>query len=170
MDTSGPAAATAPRSRTGYDLFALIWSSGLGAGYFPFASGTFGTLVALPLAWALSLLQPAAWFAVVVAFTLVTIQASQRAGKIYRIPDARYIVADEFAGLFVTVALLPFTWQTAVLGFFVFRVADILKPWPASYFDRKLKNGVGVTMDDVVAGLYARGVMEVFLRLGWLGS
>lgn len=154
---------------SGYDIFSLIWSSGLGSGYFPVASGTFGTLVALPFAWALSLIQPWwLWTAAVLLFIAITVKTAHRAGQIYGIVDARYIVADEFAGLFVTVAYLPFTWQTAVLGFFTFRVLDILKPWPASYFDRKVKNGFGVTMDDIMAAFYARALMEVFFRLGWL--
>jgi len=171
LTDSAAAASRMPRqTRSWYDLFSLVWSSGLGAGYFPVASGTFGTLVALPFAFALSFLyQPWwAWALVVVLFTAVTVQAAHRAGQIYGIVDARYIVSDEFAGLFVTLAFLPFTWQTAVFGFFVFRVLDILKPWPASFFDRQVKNGFGVTMDDVMAGVYGRIVMEVFLRLGWL--
>ncbi len=171
-ETSRTAAAATrmPRqTRSWFDVLSLVWSSGLGSGYFPVASGTFGTLVALPFAFALSFVQPWwVWILAVVVFTAITVQTSHRAGQIYGIVDAKYIVADEFAGLFVTVAFLPFTWQTAVAGFFVFRVFDILKPWPASYFDRKVKNGFGVTMDDVVAGVYARIVMEIFLRLGWL--
>ena len=171
-ETSRTAAAATrmPRqTRSWFDVFSLVWSSGLGSGYFPVASGTAGTLAALPFAFALSFVQPWwLWLAVVAAFTAITVQTAHRAGQIYGIVDARYIVADEFAGLFVTLAFLPFTWQTAVVGFFVFRILDIVKPWPASYFDRKVKNGFGVTFDDVVAGLFGRAVMEVFYRLGWL--
>lgn len=168
--SSTSAAATMPRqTRTWFDLFSILWSSGLGAGYFPVASGTFGTLAALPFAFALSFVQPWwAWALAMAVFLAITVRAAHRAGQIYGVVDARYIVADEFAGLFVTVAFLPFTWRTAVLGFFVFRVLDILKPWPASFFDRRVKNGFGVTFDDVVAGLYARAAMEIFFRLGWL--
>src|SRR4051794_12149180 len=104
----GSAAVNKP-ARSGADVFALIWSSGLGSGYFPFASGTFGTLVAMPFAWGMSKLSPLAWALVFAGFLAVTVQTAQRAGKIYGIVDARYIVADEFAGLFVSVALLPFT-------------------------------------------------------------
>lgn len=168
-----PAAAShAPReSRSWFDIFSVIWSSWFGAGYFPVASGTFGTLAALPFAWALSFVQPWwAWTLIALAFLAVTVPAAHRAGQIYGIVDAKYIVSDEVIGLFLTVAFLPFGWQTAVAGFLLFRVFDITKPWPASFFDRKVKNGFGVTFDDVVAGVYARIAMEVLHRLGWLGS
>jgi phosphatidylglycerophosphatase A len=167
---------TAPRpsvpaaeARSVTDVLALVWSSGLGSGYFPVASGTFGTLVAMPFAWMMSRLSPLAWVTVMAAFLAVTMAAAQRAGQLHGIADAGTIVADEFAGLFVTMAFLPFTWQAAVAGFFLFRIADILKPWPASWFDRKVKNGLGVTMDDVIAAVYARIAMEVLARLGLLG-
>lgn len=164
------AAGATPR-RSALDRLSLIWSSGLGAGYFPVASGTFGTLVALPFAWALSRIGPWwAWAAAVSVFTAISVVLAQRAGKLYGVVDSKYIVSDEFAGLFITVGLLPFTWQTAVAGFFVFRLFDIVKPWPASFFDRKVHNGFGVTFDDVIAGLYARAVLEVFWRMGWLGG
>lgn len=153
------------------DKLAVAWSSGFGAGYFPFASGTFGTAVALPFAWALSFVQPWwGWALLVAAYTAVSVAAAHRAGRLHGVVDSKLIVSDEFAGLFLTVGLLPFTWQTAVAGFFVFRLFDIVKPWPASYFDRKVHNGFGVTFDDVVAGVFARIVLEVFSRMGWLGT
>jgi len=170
-DTAQPRARVEGQPRGALDWLAVVWSSGLGAGYFPIASGTFGTLVALPFAWALAQIDAWwVWAAVVVSFIAASAALAHRAGKIYGVVDSKYIVSDEFAGLFVTVGLLPFTWQTAVAGFFVFRFFDILKPWPASYFDRKVHNGFGVTFDDVIAGIFARGVLEVFFRLGWLGS
>lgn len=167
MSSASPAATGARRSAA--DVFAIAWSSGLGSGYFPVASGTFGTLAAMPLAWLLSRLQVLPWILVMVGFLAVTVATAQRAGRLHGVVDSGRIVADEFAGLFVTVAFLPFTWQVAVAGFFLFRIADILKPWPASWFDRKVKNGLGVTMDDVVAAVYARIAMEVLARLGLLG-
>ncbi len=165
------AVAAVPARRSAFDHLSLVWSSGLGAGYFPFASGTFGTLVALPFAWALSGIGSWwGWAAAVTAFTALSVVFAHRAGKLYGVVDSKYIVSDEFAGLFLTVGLLPFTWQTAVAGFFVFRLFDIVKPWPASFFDRKVHNGFGVTFDDVAAGIYARIVLEIMLRLGWLGT
>lgn len=153
------------------DRFALAWSSCLGVGYFPFASGTAGTLAALPAAYLLSLIaSPFLWGAVVAAFTAITVWASHRAGKALGVVDASQIVADEWAGFFLAVGLLPFSWKVAVAGFFLFRFFDIVKPWPASYFDRKVRNGFGVTFDDVAAGIWTRIVLEVAYRYGLLGG
>lgn len=157
--------------RTIWDHFSLVWSSCFGAGYFPFASGTFGTLVALPAAYLLSLVaSPWLWLALVGGYTAVTVATAQRAGWLHGVADAKQIVADEWAGFFVAMAFLPFSWKTAVAGFFLFRVFDIVKPWPASFFDRKVKNGLGVTLDDVAAGLWARAALEVLWRMGLLGT
>jgi phosphatidylglycerophosphatase A len=90
---------------------------------------------------------------------------SDLAGRIYAVADDGRIVIDELVGYLVTVALLPFSWQTALLGFFWFRLFDIVKPPPASWFDKKMKNGVGVVLDDVVAGMYAAGAVRLCLAL-----
>ena len=71
------------------------------------------------------------------------------------------IVVDEVAGYLVTMALSSATWQAALLGFVLFRVLDVAKPWPASFFDRKVKNGFGVVMDDVMAGVWGLVAMQV---------
>lgn len=160
----------APVPRSPSDAIAVAWASCFGAGYFPVASGTFGTLVALPFAYLLTLLpSKALWALVVAVYVAITVWAAHRAGKHYGVADARQIVADEWAGFFVAVAFLPWNWKVAVAGFFVFRFFDVFKPWPANFFDRRLKNGFGVTFDDVAAGLWTRAVMEVLARLGYLG-
>lgn len=168
IDTETAAPSRSQRSPS--DLFAIVWANCLGAGHFPWASGTFASLLAIPVAYALSLLpSPSLWGLAIAAYTGVTVWAAHRAGKHYGEADARQIVADEWAGFFVAVAFLPLDWKVAVAGFFLFRFFDIFKPWPASFFDR-MKNGFGVTFDDVAAGLWTRGVLEVLWRLGWLGS
>lgn len=155
-------------ARTFEERAALAWSSGLGVGYAPVASGTFGSAAALPLCFAFSHL-PAPLFAVtLLAFFAVTVHAAGIAGRALGVVDAKQIVADEFVGQLLALAFVPFGWKSYLLGFLLFRLFDITKPWPASYFDTKVKNGFGVTMDDVVAGLLARAVLEVPLRLGWL--
>ncbi|MFO7156822.1 MAG: phosphatidylglycerophosphatase A [Pseudomonadota bacterium] len=160
-----------PAERSSADLAAVAWASCLGAGYFPVASGTFGTLVALPFAFLLSLLPSKVLWALVVAlYTAVTVWAAHRAGKRFGVADARQIVADEWAGFFVAMLFVPWTWKTAAAGFFLFRLFDVLKPWPANYFDRRLRNGFGVTFDDVAAGVWTRLALEVLLRTGLLGT
>jgi phosphatidylglycerophosphatase A len=68
-------------------------------------------------------------------------------------------------GYLVTVAFLPFSWSAALLGFIFFRIFDIAKPPPASWFDRKMKNGYGVVLDDVMAGLYGAAALRLTLWL-----
>ncbi len=136
-------------------------------GFAPVAPGTVGTLGAIPLYWALSWLTLPAYLAVTLLVIVVGSVAAQRAGRYWGVADASPIVIDEVAGYLVTMALVPFSWPAAVAGFLLFRLFDVLKPWPASAFDR-VKNGFGVVMDDVAAGVFAWAglqFLEVALRL-----
>jgi phosphatidylglycerophosphatase A len=123
-------------------------------GYAPVAPGTFGTLGAIPLYLAVSRLAPAGYAVFTVLFSALAVYASERAGKYWRVPDASPIVIDEVAGYLVTMALVPFSWPAVAAGFVLFRVFDVAKPWPASAADR-VKNGLGVVLDDVFAGVWA---------------
>lgn len=136
-------------------------------GYAPAAPGTFGTLGAIPLYLALSSL-PVGWYlAAVLAFSALSALAAQRAGSYWGVPDASPIVIDEVAGYLLTMTLVRPSWATVVVGFLLFRVFDILKPWPASAFDR-MKNGFGVVMDDLAAGAYAWAALSALSQLGVL--
>jgi phosphatidylglycerophosphatase A len=83
------------------------------------------------------------------------------------VADASPIVIDEVAGYLVTMMMVPFSWWTVLAGFLAFRLFDILKPWPASAFDR-VKSGFGVVMDDVAAGVWASLALAVLRRFGVL--
>jgi phosphatidylglycerophosphatase A len=144
--------------------FILFLSSNAGLGYAPFASGTFGTLAGIPAYWLLAKLPPTLWLLAVLALFFLSCWVAGAAGKIYGIVDDGRIVIDELVGYLVTIAFLPFSWKTAILGFFLFRFFDILKPQPARYFDRQIKNGYGVVLDDVVAGLYAALALRLFIH------
>jgi phosphatidylglycerophosphatase A len=144
--------------------FILFLSSNAGLGYAPLASGTFGTLAGIPVYWLLANLPPALWLLTVVALFFLACWAAGEAGKIYGVVDDGRIVIDELVGYLVTIAFLPFTWKAAIAGFFLFRFFDIVKPQPARYFDRRIKNGYGVVLDDVVAGLYAALSLRLFLH------
>jgi phosphatidylglycerophosphatase A len=137
-------------------------------GYSPIAPGTAGTVGAVPLAWAVSRLEPLAASAFLLAFLALSIHAATRAGRYWRVVDAPPIVIDEVLGYLTAVAFLPFTWRTALVAFFLFRLFDIVKPWPASALDR-WKTGAGVVLDDVAAGLYAWGCLRL-LMLAFPGS
>ncbi len=129
-------------------------------GYVPFAPGTAGTLGAIPLFWVMRDLPLGIYLLTVTAFVALGCYAAGAAGRYWKAPDAAPIVVDEVAGYLVTMALVPWSWQYALLGFVLFRIFDVVKPFPASYFDRKVKNGFGVVMDDVCAGVYAWVALE----------
>jgi len=132
-------------------------------GFAPFAPGTVGTLGALPLAWAVARLEPLAASAFLLAFLALATHAATRAGRHWGVVDAPGIVIDEVLGYLVAVAFLPFTWPVALAGFLLFRLFDILKPWPASALDR-WKTGAGVVLDDVAAGLYTWVCLRLLLH------
>lgn len=143
---------------------ALALATVFGVGYAPVASGTFGTLAGVPLAWVASGWSWPAQLSLLAGLTLVAVWAAHETGRRLGVVDARQIVLDEVAGLLVTTLFFPLTPAALVVAFFLFRLFDILKPWPASYFDRKVKNGVGVVFDDLFAGVYARASLAL---LAW---
>ena len=136
-------------------------------GYAPVAAGTFGTAGAIPLYWLLSRLTWPLYALTVVALIALAIHAAGRAGAYWGVVDASPIVIDEVAGYLVTMALVPCSWQAATAGFVLFRIFDILKPWPASYFDG-VKSGFGVIMDDVAAGVYAWIALALIRHTGFV--
>ena len=147
---------------------ALLLASNFGLGYAPLAPGTVGTLAGLPAFWLLAGLTPAGYLLAWATITAVAVWAAAAAGRCFVVVDDRRIVIDELSGYLVTVALLPWNWTTALLGFAWFRLFDILKPPPAGWIDRHLKNGFGVVFDDVAAGVYAALALRATLWL--LGS
>jgi phosphatidylglycerophosphatase A len=129
----------------------LAFATGLGTGFMPIA----------PLFWAMSF-QPW-WLYLVSLVGLVALAsfAADVASAHWKQSDCQKIVIDEVAGYLTTMFLAPARWQYALAGFVFFRLFDILKPWPSSYFDRKVHNGFGVVMDDVAAGVYACGATHL---------
>lgn len=144
---------------------ALLLASNCGLGYIPVAPGTFGTLAGLPVFWLMAGLQPAAYLLTWTGLTALAVWAASAAGRHYGVVDDGRIVIDELAGYLVTVALLPWSWTTALLGFAWFRLFDILKPPPVNWIDRRCKNGFGVVFDDVAAGIYAAAALRATLWL-----
>jgi phosphatidylglycerophosphatase A len=122
-------------------------------GFSPWAPGTVGTLGAIPLWWALRALSLPLYLVTLAGFLAIAVRAADSAARYWQVPDASPIVIDEVAGYLVTLALVPWSWPAALLGFALFRLFDILKPWPASFFDRQ-KHALGVVLDDVFAGVW----------------
>lgn len=134
------------------------------------APGTWGSLVTLPLALGLMWLGPLAYMAATLAMAIVAILAAEQYEQQSEKHDSKEIVIDEVAGMLVTMTMLPMTWQSFVIGFILFRLLDIFKPFPISYFDRKVPGGFGVVIDDLVAGMIANGILQLMLyHTAWLG-
>jgi phosphatidylglycerophosphatase A len=141
------------------DLLAL----GFGSGLLPKAPGTAGTVVGIPF---YLLLQPLAvtWYLVAVAVLFALgVAACTHAARRLGVHDHPGIVWDEIVGYLVTMILAPAGWQWIVTGFVLFRCFDILKPWPIRWFDRRVHGGLGIMLDDLVAGLFAAAVLQLLV-------
>jgi phosphatidylglycerophosphatase A len=139
-------------------------SMGFGSGLAPIASGTFGTLAAIPLYIGVHSQSVMAFYVLTLVAIVAGIYLCDRTTKALGVNDHSAIVWDEFAGFFVTMLWVPMSVSTVIAGFFLFRLFDIVKPWPASYVDKKVHSGLGVMMDDVIAGLYASAVLYLVNR------
>ena len=149
-------------SRSVLSLAAQLVATGAGSGYAPFAPGTAGSLVGLLLFWPLSRLPFVGQAGVTIAlFLLGTLAAAHLASRL-GLKDPGIVVVDEVVGQWVSLLLLPLTPLTVVLGFLLFRLLDVLKPWPARDFER-LPGGWGIMADDVMAGIYANLLVRVGL-------
>ncbi|MDF3982342.1 phosphatidylglycerophosphatase A [Luteibacter sp. PPL201] len=137
---------------------------GFGSGLVPRAQGTAGSLAALVPWLVLRDLPWPAWIALIVASFAVGVWACDVAGRRIGVDDHRSLVWDEFVGQWI--ALLPALWApwwAVPLGFVLFRVFDVAKPPPIGWFDRRVKGGLGVMLDDVIAGLIAAVVLWIVL-------
>ena len=139
----------------------LFLATGCGAGYAPLAPGTAGSAVGVLLFYILSPL-PLAWYLAITVFvTLGAIWFSGKAEKILGTNDPPQVVIDEIAGQLITLALLPPDWHYMLAGFLLFRLLDIIKPWPAHKINRDMHGGAGIVLDDVVAGVYANLLLQI---------
>lgn len=138
-------------------------SLGFGSGLMPFAPGTFGTLAAIPvylLIWNLSVVN---YSIVVAGLFLLGVFLCQKTSDALGVHDHSGIVFDEFVGFFITMTAVPHDWKWIVIGFVLFRLFDVLKPWPISWLDKKIHGGLGIMLDDVLAGLFALAVIHILL-------
>jgi phosphatidylglycerophosphatase A len=139
---------------------AVVIATWFGVGRLPLAPGTWGSLAALPFAWVIiSLLGPRVLLLATLALFLLGWWTASRVLRVSAEKDPGSIVVDEVVGQWLTLGLAlilapPNTW-VYVAGFLLFRLCDILKPWPARWIDRDVGGGLGVMADDIVAGFYA---------------
>jgi phosphatidylglycerophosphatase A len=145
-------------------LGVLIASVG-GVGYAPIAPGTAGSAVGIAAYLLTRAWSPSAQIALLLVVTAVGIWASTEGARHFRKKDPGHVVVDEVAGQLLTLLLTGAGWAGAAVGFLVFRLFDIVKPWPANRLEA-LPEGLGVMADDLMAGVYGCAVMHVLLR--WL--
>ena len=147
----------------GYRILILTLATWGGVGFLPFMPGTWGTLAALPLWHGLAPTGPWVYGLGVAALVILGLMVAGPAQEILGRTDHPAIVVDEVAGLLITLAGVPLTWEHAALGFIIFRTLDILKPFPIRWFQEGGKGGLEVMADDIAAGVIGRVVLEVVL-------
>lgn len=145
------------------ERFVRILSSGFGSGFSPLAPGTAGTVVGIPLYWLFSFFPWPIRLISILAFTCLAWYVSDEAERLFARKDAPCIVIDEIAGLQWTLFLVTPTVSHVALGFVLFRLFDIVKPFPARLFQDRLPGGCGVVADDLAAGVYANLVLQVLI-------
>jgi phosphatidylglycerophosphatase A len=143
-------------------------------GYAPIAPGTFGSAAGLILLYVLrrqhvTIVQPVAEALAIALVFAVGTWAAAEAERHFGRTDPGHVVIDEVIGMLITLAFIPVNVAGAIVGFFVFRLLDIVKPWPARRFER-LHGGFGIVLDDVMAGIYGNLLMWVLIRAmpAWL--
>jgi phosphatidylglycerophosphatase A len=158
--------ASLPQGRSLREPMTAIVTFG-GVGLLPFAPGTWGSAAALPFGWVLAVF--GGWPALLVGAAIVTCigwWASDLYVKATGREDPPEIVIDEVAAQWLALAVVPVTLTGFLAAFFVFRLFDTLKPWPASWADAEVEGGAGVMLDDIFAGLYS---LLPLLALGIMG-
>ena len=137
-----------------------LLSLGFGSGLSPVAPGTFGTLAAVPLYLLAQPLPLPAYLVLVAAMLVAGIVLCGYTSRALGTHDHGGIVWDEIVGYFIAMTAAPPGWGWLLAGFLLFRLFDIWKPWPIGWLDRRLSGGVGIMLDDIVAGIYALLVMK----------
>lgn len=128
---------------------------GFGSGLAPKAPGTFGTLAAIPVFLLCLSFTPIYYAALVIIMSVAGFYICGKAAKDAGVHDHGAIVWDEIVGFMITMFMIPVSWQSIVVGFVLFRIFDIFKPWPISYLDKNCHGGFGIMIDDIVAGIAA---------------
>ena len=141
----------------------LFVATGFFIGTVPFAPGTFGTLIGLPVCFLLSRLNFLQSVICILVFIPFAIWIASAAEKILRQKDPGQIVIDEIVGLIITFVGLPFNLKTVLAGFIIFRVLDILKPFPIRTLEKRVGGGSGVVLDDVLAGVYGNLILRLVI-------
>jgi phosphatidylglycerophosphatase A len=137
----------------------LFLAFGFGSGLAKKMPGTMGTVAAIPVY--LLFMQGNIWVysVLTVVATIVGFDICGRAADLLGEHDFGGIVWDEVAGFLITMWFVPFSWSAVVAGFILFRFFDIIKPWPIKWIDQHVEGGLGIMLDDVLAGIMAGGLL-----------
>ncbi|MGD8483949.1 MAG: phosphatidylglycerophosphatase A [Thioalkalispiraceae bacterium] len=140
-------------------------SFGFGSGFSPIAPGTAGTAITLPIFWLMSSLSPWQYLAAVLLMFVIGVWVCEITSRHLGVHDHGAIVWDEVVGYLLTMVMVPAELTWMIIGFFVFRLFDIWKPWPTRDLDRSVKGGFGIMLDDVMAAVYSSITMQVMLYI-----
>ncbi|WP_370515953.1 phosphatidylglycerophosphatase A [Pantoea sp. Mhis] len=131
-------------------------ATGFGTGLISFIPGTIGSLSAIPLWWLMTFLSLKIYLLILLISVIIGIYLCHRTSCDIGIHDHSSIVWDEFIGIWITLMMIPcITWQWILLGFIIFRIIDCLKPWPICWLDKNVSGGIGIMIDDIIAGMIA---------------
>ena len=145
---------------------AQLFAFGFGSGLSPVAPGTVGTVAAIPIYLLLAQWNPAGYIMFVALGAVFGVWVCGRASRQLQVHDHPGIVWDEFVGFWITMWAVPTGWQWILAGFLIFRLYDIVKPWPVSLLDKKVGGGLGIMADDVLAGVMACLTLHIAMALG----
>ncbi|ADH85068.1 phosphatidylglycerophosphatase A family protein [Desulfurivibrio alkaliphilus] len=145
------------------DKLIMLLATGFGLGRLPKAPGTWGTLAAFPVHWAIMGLSWQLYALSLAGIIVLAVIISGMAEKILDRPDPGMVVIDEVAGMLIALIAVPATFTAWLLAFVLFRFFDILKPFPIRFIDRRCHGGLGIVLDDLLAGLYALGCIHLLL-------
>lgn len=133
---------------------------GFGAGLAPKAPGTFGTLVAIPFYYLMQDLSLPLYVGLLVLAFILGVYLCEHAAQANQTHDHPGIVWDEMVGYWLTMLMAPAGWPWVIGGFVLFRFFDILKPWPVGWLDRRVRGGLGIMLDDILAAVYAWACLQ----------
>lgn len=147
------------------DRIIMFIATGGGTGRLPKAPGTWGSLLGVGLWFGFSHLEPASYVGITFALFLIGTACAGSAEKIVDHADPGLVVIDEVVGQMIALTAAPHHPLAVLAAFLLFRFFDILKPFPVGWFDRHIHGGLGIMLDDVIAGLYALLLLHIIWRL-----
>ncbi|MGK2946630.1 MAG: phosphatidylglycerophosphatase A [Candidatus Malihini olakiniferum] len=141
-----------------------LLATGFGSGLSPWMPGTVGSLAAIPVWYLLSFLSWPLYSLAIILSICIGVYLCHQTAKDIGVHDHGSIVWDEFVGMWIALMAIPDEqWQWVLAGFLIFRFLDIFKPWPIRWFDRNMQSGMGIMIDDIMAGVISAGIIY------WIG-